>query len=235
MMLSTVNLNSSISKENSGQINGLSMKKNSSSSINNINSHTPLQPGSLSHLKHKLYGSSNNNTTERKALGEITNTTSKLNNNNGNNGANKKPSSSSFSSADNKLLFVPTSKTPQIRKKINTTTLPIISNNLSSVTKVKKPSVVVDNINNSPLHDNNTIHSAPPAPLRLSSKLSNHSIESLIMTPSFDLPISGYTESFEEDIFYKFEQNNNYESNDDHSLMIEDNFSFSDYIQDISL
>ncbi|KAM9989529.1 hypothetical protein ACTFIY_005555 [Dictyostelium cf. discoideum] len=231
MMLSTVNLNSSISKENSGQINGLSMKKNS---INNINSHTPLQPGSLSHLKHKLYGSSNNNTTERKALGEITNTTSKFNNNNGGSGANKKSSSSFSSSADNKLLFVPTSNTPQIRKKINTTTLPIISNNLSSVAKVKKPSVVVDNINNSPLHDNNTIHSAPPAPLRLSSKLSNHSIESLIMTPSFDLPISDYTESFEEDI-YKFEQNNNYESNDDHSLMIEDNFSFSDYYQDISL
>ncbi|KAM9963196.1 hypothetical protein ACTFIW_006419 [Dictyostelium discoideum] len=231
MMLSTVNLNSSISKENSGQINGLSMKKNSIN--NNINSHTPLQPGSLSHLKHKLYGSSNNNTTERKALGEITNTTSKFNNNNGGSGANKKSSSFS-SSADNKLLFVPTSNTPQIRKKINTTTLPIISNNLSSVAKVKKPSVVVDNINNSPLHDNNTIHSAPPAPLRLSSKLSNHSIESLIMTPSFDLPISGYTESFEEDI-YKFEQNNNYESNDDHSLMIEDNFSFSDYYQDISL
>ncbi|KAM9953079.1 hypothetical protein ACTFIR_008137 [Dictyostelium discoideum] len=231
MMLSTVNLNSSISKENSGQINGLSMKKNSIN--NNINSHTPLQPGSLSHLKHKLYGSSNNNTTERKALGEITNTTSKFNNNNGGSGANKKSSPFS-SSADNKLLFVPTSNTPQIRKKINTTTLPIISNNLSSVAKVKKPSVVVDNINNSPLHDNNTIHSAPPAPLRLSSKLSNHSIESLIMTPSFDLPISGYTESFEEDI-YKFEQNNNYESNDDHSLMIEDNFSFSDYYQDISL
>ncbi|KAN0031860.1 hypothetical protein ACTFIV_005727 [Dictyostelium citrinum] len=234
MMLSTVNLNSSISKENSGQINGLSMKKNSSSSLSSNNSHTPLQPGSLSHLKHKLYGSSNNNTTERKALGEITNTTSKSNNING--GANKKSSSSfsSSSSADNKLLFVPSSNTPQIRKKINTTTLPIISNNLSSVAKVKKPSPVVNNINNSPLHDNNTIHSAPPAPLRLSSKLSNHSIESLIMTPSFDLPISGYTESFEEDI-YKFEQNNNYESNDDHTLMIEDNFSFSDYHQDISL
>ncbi|KAK5582779.1 hypothetical protein RB653_004365 [Dictyostelium firmibasis] len=226
MMLSTVNLNSSISKENSGQINGLS-KKNSLS-INN--SHTPLQPGSLSHLKHKLYGSSNNNTTERKALGEITNTTSKSNNING--GTNKK-SSPSFSSSDNKLLFVPTSNTPQIRKKINTTTLPIISNNLSSVAKVKKPTIV-NNVNSSPLHDNNTIHSAPPAPLRLSSKLSNHSIESLIMTPSFDLPISGYTESFEEDI-YKFEQNNNYESNDDHSLMIEDNFSFSDYYQDITL
>ncbi|KAN0053365.1 hypothetical protein ACTA71_009815 [Dictyostelium dimigraforme] len=230
MMLSTVNLNSSISKENSGQINGLSMKKNST--INNNSSYTPLQPGSLSHLKHKLYGSSNN-TTERKALGEITNTTSKSSNING--GANKKSSSSfSSSSADNKLLFVPTSNTPQIRKKINTTTLPINSNNLSSVAKVKRPSVVVNNVNNSPLHDNNTVHSAPPEPLRLSSKLSNNSIESLIMTPSFDLPISGYTESFEEDI-YKLEQNNNYESNDDHSLMIEDNFSFSDYYQDISL
>ncbi|EGC34613.1 hypothetical protein DICPUDRAFT_34679 [Dictyostelium purpureum] len=208
------NTNRLLEKENSGQLSTLSLKNTT-----NGGSSAPLQPSAL---KQKLYGNSAPLGTERKALGEITNTAKP------NSLANKKLLTTS-STGETKLLFVPTSLNPQIRKKAKSTIKPII--NQSIISKAKKAPVPLSP--QQPLHDNNTVYSAPPAPLRLSSKLTNESIESLIMTPSYDIPITGYTESYEENI-YKFDQSE-YQATDDHSLMIEDNFSFSDYYQDIVL
>ncbi|KAF2071584.1 hypothetical protein CYY_007093 [Polysphondylium violaceum] len=208
-------LNNLMEKENSGGLSTLSLKKSSTT----LSSSGGLGSGPI---KQKAFGSSGAQ-VERRALGEITNK----------NKQSLPTSKKSSGSSDNKLLFVPSSTTPQLKKKINVTNTPslILANN----TKVESKK------NNYLPYD--PIYPAPPAPLRVNSTLSNKAIESFVMTPSLDIPISSFTDTFERDVYLaeslSFTTNSSELCFDDpsstDSLMIEDNFSFSDYYNDIVL
>ncbi|KYR03169.1 hypothetical protein DLAC_00670 [Tieghemostelium lacteum] len=149
-------------------------------------------------------------TGERKALGDVTNSNTK--------------STTSIKNKDvsSKLLFVPQSTTPQIKKKVTSTNTPIIFGSTTTVSSTKKKQ----------LQNNfeNTVLSAPPNPLRVNSKFSNKTIENLVMTPSMDTPIIWNDDSisFDDNAIQELNFDSNFEPS-----VIQDNFSFSDYYNDM--